>query len=136
MPHDKFGAEVKAGDQVVLRCKVLSVQAHADFCNCTLETVEPLHPGQHKTAVTCNAGQVELAGAPVGLSLDEVKGLAQHAVNLLESHGEHAVNTAVGILRLVRFAAARDMLGVFAQLNQTSVDVKALIAAVRAEFGL
>lgn len=61
MPHDVNGDEVKAGDLVTVRCKVISVSASPDYCNLTLETVEPMHPGDSPVMITLNAKQVEKA---------------------------------------------------------------------------
>lgn len=58
MPHDKFGIELKPGDMVMIQATVLSVQPGEEFCNVSLETVEPMYPGTHKTAITANAKQV------------------------------------------------------------------------------
>lgn len=59
MPHDKNGQLLQDGDMVVVRCVVKSVQAHEEYCNVTLETVEPMYPSDRKDTITVNAKQVE-----------------------------------------------------------------------------
>ncbi len=58
MPHDKHGNELKVGDKVTIECEVKNVDPHEDYCNLTVETVEPMHPGEDKTGITLNAKQV------------------------------------------------------------------------------
>lgn len=77
----------------------------------------------------------QMMGA-AGFSWDDVLVQAQHVVHLLQTEGDTALAIVTGTLKLVRYIAARDMLNVFAQLNATTVDVQALIAAIKAEFGL
>lgn len=64
MPHDKNGAELQAGDFVSLLCKVKSVQANTDYCNCVLETAEVMSPGGSKTAVVVNTKQTIKVATP------------------------------------------------------------------------
>lgn len=69
MPHDRNGRELKAGDRVLVPCVVREVYSGEEFCNVTLDTVEPMFPGEHRTALTLNARQVLLEqgeGAPAG----------------------------------------------------------------------
>lgn len=58
MPHDKNGTELKVGDTVQVAAKVLSIQPTEDYCNLSLETVEPMYPGDTKSSLTLNAKQV------------------------------------------------------------------------------
>ena len=64
MPHDINGRELKAGDIVTVRFRVKSVQANDEFCNCNLETLEPMFPGNHTTQLTVNTKQSEWAETP------------------------------------------------------------------------
>jgi hypothetical protein len=59
VPHDKNGERVRVDDLVTVRCRVTAVSLGDDFCNVSLETVEPMHPGDHKTGISLNARQVE-----------------------------------------------------------------------------
>lgn len=61
MPHDKNGNQLSPGDNVIVRATVVRVDAGEDYCNIQLETVEPMFPGEHKSAITLNAKQVEKA---------------------------------------------------------------------------
>lgn len=63
MPHDCKGVELKVGDTVFVPCKVLSVQTGTEYCNLTVETIEPMFPGKDKTCVTLNTKQVEKCGS-------------------------------------------------------------------------
>jgi hypothetical protein len=66
MPHDINGNLLKEGDQVSCLFVVKSITTGEEYCNVTLETVEPMYPGTHKTTLTANAKQVALIPAPVG----------------------------------------------------------------------
>lgn len=59
MPHDRNNQELKAGDRVNIACVVKEVHTGTDYCNITLETVEPMYPGNHKTTLVLNTKQVE-----------------------------------------------------------------------------
>ncbi len=61
MPHDLNGKPVVEGDMVIVRFKVVSVTTGEEYCNASLETLEPMYPGEHKTALTVNTRQVEIA---------------------------------------------------------------------------
>ena len=64
MPHDINGMKLEAGDEVVVRCTITSVQPGTDYCNLSLETVEPMFPGDHKSSFTLNGKQVQRLQAP------------------------------------------------------------------------
>lgn len=74
--------------------------------------------------------------ASVGLSWDGILDVGQHVINLLESQGQLALGIVDNLVKMVAAVSGRDFLTVFALLNQTVVDVQALIAAIKAEFGL
>jgi hypothetical protein len=59
MPHDKNGALISEGDKVLVRCTVKSVTPGEEYCNVTLETVEPMYPSTNKDTIVLNAKQVE-----------------------------------------------------------------------------
>ena len=73
--------------------------------------------------------------ASVNLSWLGVVDTVEHILNLLESQGQAAVGIARNLLKLVAAVSSRDMIAVFAIANETYVDVAALIAAIKAEFG-
>jgi hypothetical protein len=60
MPHDKNGKELKVGDRVNVEYEVTAVHTGEEYCNVSLQTVEPMFPGDSKTPATLNAKQVEL----------------------------------------------------------------------------
>jgi hypothetical protein len=60
MPHDKHGNKLNSGDIVIVRFTVKDVYDGTDYCNLSLETVDPMYPGENKTALTLNTQQVEL----------------------------------------------------------------------------
>ena len=62
MPHDVNGKLLQLNDRVYLPCIVKGLQAGDEYCNCTLESVYPMYPGNSKTAVTVNTKQVAKQG--------------------------------------------------------------------------
>lgn len=62
MPHDLTGRELQVGDTVWVPAKVTRIHAGEDYCNLSLETTEPMFPGNDKSALTLNARQVLLQG--------------------------------------------------------------------------
>jgi len=58
MPHDAAGNLIQKGDLVKVTFVVKDVYASDEYCNCSLETVAPMYPGEHKTALTVNTKQV------------------------------------------------------------------------------
>lgn len=59
MPHDVNGTRIEVGDEVIVRCKVTQISPGEDYCNATLETVEPMKPSGTPYTITLNAGQTE-----------------------------------------------------------------------------
>lgn len=72
----------------------------------------------------------------VKLSWVDVNTQVQHCLNLLNNHGADVLNVVNGTMKLVSLAVGRDFPGVFAQLNQEYVDIKALKDAIAAEFNI
>lgn len=62
MPNDKNGALVKVGDTVIVPCVITSITEGTEYCNVTMETVEPMYPGDSKNTIVLNAKQVEKTG--------------------------------------------------------------------------
>jgi len=58
MPHTKTGEEIKVGDRVIVEFKVKSLTLDENYCNVTLETVEPMFPGEYNIGLTLNAKQI------------------------------------------------------------------------------
>ncbi len=61
MPHDANGRVIQKGDRVDVPCVVTSISTGEEYCNCSLETVHPMYPGEYKTGITVNAKQVVLS---------------------------------------------------------------------------
>jgi hypothetical protein len=61
MPHDKNGKALQVGDAVIVRAVVAQVCESPDYCNVTLKTVEPMHPGDLRSSLVLNTRQVEKA---------------------------------------------------------------------------
>ncbi|MCU1285902.1 MAG: hypothetical protein JWO13_2252 [Acidobacteriales bacterium] len=61
MPHDKNGALLKVGDEVIIRAKVESLNTGAEYCNVNVKTNEPMFPSDQPTTIVLNTRQVELA---------------------------------------------------------------------------
>jgi hypothetical protein len=56
--HDKNGVLLEVGDLVIVPCRVIEAQAHTEYCNLKLETVEPMHPSDRKDTLVVNTKQV------------------------------------------------------------------------------
>lgn len=74
--------------------------------------------------------------AAVGLSWPDVETQVHHVLNLLQTQGDAALEVVKGLIKLVKLATARDMFGVMAQLQKSTVDIQALITAIKEEFEL
>lgn len=66
MPHDKNGNLLEVGDDVIIRAKVTQVHTGEEYCNLSLESVEPMYPGDSKNQFTLNTKQVEKSTVEVG----------------------------------------------------------------------
>jgi hypothetical protein len=60
MPHDADGHILREGDVVYIPAKITVINPMEDYCNLSLESVEPMYPGEHKAFFTANARQVLL----------------------------------------------------------------------------
>ena len=60
MPHDKLFMRLQEGDIVIVECKVVKILEGDEFCNVTLDTVEPMHPSQSRTTISLNSRQVQI----------------------------------------------------------------------------
>lgn len=58
MPHDKNGNLVEVGNTVMIPCKVKSITMDEQFCNLTVETIDPMPPYNDKQTITLNTKQV------------------------------------------------------------------------------
>lgn len=64
MPHDKNGALLKEGDEVVIRARIKSISSNVGFCNATLVTSSPIvdddgKPVGYENTLTINTNQCE-----------------------------------------------------------------------------
>lgn len=57
MPHLKGGQPAVVGQRVLIPATITAVHAGTDYCNMTVETDEPMHPGNTKTTISLNTGQ-------------------------------------------------------------------------------
>lgn len=79
---------------------------------------------------------------PVKLSLDDVKqwfsvdGAVQHALNLLNTQGEKAIDAVRQIFVGIEALTRRDLFGVFAALNKVHANVSEIVSAIKAEFNV
>ena len=60
MPHDRFGNEVRVGDDVVIHGTVRSVTLSDGYCNISVETDELMYPGNEKSIIYLNSKQVDV----------------------------------------------------------------------------
>jgi hypothetical protein len=58
MPHDRDGELLKVGDEVNIPCRVKEIQMTEEFCNCTLESNQPMYPGNNRSSFVVNTKQV------------------------------------------------------------------------------
>lgn len=59
MPHDAKGNLLQLNDRVMIPGVIKNLQAGDEYCNCTVETIYEMHPGNNKIAITLNTKQVE-----------------------------------------------------------------------------
>lgn len=71
-----------------------------------------------------------------GVNWDDVTGTVTRVIHLLEAIGPTAISLAKTAMLGIKAATGRDMLGVFAALNDAVDDVTVIIAAIKAEFDL
>jgi hypothetical protein len=62
MPHDVNGRLLKVGDRVTVTCLITGISQSENYCNLSLETVQPMAPGTYKSQLSLNTKQVELIG--------------------------------------------------------------------------
>ncbi len=72
----------------------------------------------------------------VGLGWPDIVNVGQHLLNLLETQGQAALEIVRDVMLLVKATTSGDYLEIFRLLNQTVVDITALIQAVKDEFGI
>lgn len=72
----------------------------------------------------------------VGLDWLGVNGVVEHVIHLLETEGPQAAKVCRDILKLVQGITGRDLSGIVAALSAGVVDVRKIVADVRAEFGI
>lgn len=60
--HDKNGTPLQKGDTVLIEARITDVQAHEDYCNCTLAIGSDEPHGAHNvtSSVTLNTKQTLL----------------------------------------------------------------------------
>lgn len=72
----------------------------------------------------------------VGMSWTDITVFVEHLISLLESHGPMMINMVRNGLKMVQAITDRDLSEIIKLTMQFNVDIRALIAAIRAEFGL
>ena len=58
MPHDRDGTLLKVGNTVMVPARVKELNDTEEYCNVTLETLQPMHPGNSRSTLVLNAKQV------------------------------------------------------------------------------
>ena len=58
MPHDRDKKELRVGDLVNIAARIIEIHQTAEFCNVTLETLQPMPPSGSLTRLHLNAMQV------------------------------------------------------------------------------
>jgi hypothetical protein len=64
MAQDARGSELRPGDVVLVRFRILEVSAREDGGNVILETAIPMYPSQAKSQISLNGRQVEVLWGP------------------------------------------------------------------------
>ena len=57
--HDKNGKPLVKGDKVTVQFVIRECSPDHDFCNCTLDTIEPMPGNGHRCCLVLNTKQVE-----------------------------------------------------------------------------
>ena len=86
-------------------------------------------------AFSTSAPVPEPMGA-VGLDWTGVRAYAEKAIKLIQDHGHEFLDMIDAGFRAFKAITSRDMLGIFAALNDVTVDLQKLIAAIKDEFGI
>lgn len=60
MPHDRDGKLLGVGDSVLIPARIVSITDTEEYCNVSLETSQPMFPGDSRSSITLNAKQVVL----------------------------------------------------------------------------
>lgn len=58
MPHDRDGTLLKVGNTVMVPARVKEIHDTEEYCNVTLETLQPMYPGNSYSTIVLNAKQV------------------------------------------------------------------------------
>jgi hypothetical protein len=58
MPHDRDGELVKVGDKVNIPAIVTAIQTGEEYCNISVQPVEPMYPSDRHDTITFNSKQV------------------------------------------------------------------------------
>lgn len=84
-----------------------------------------------------------VSSAPVTTAMDKcgvdwpgVSDTINHVIHLLETQGTTVVRIVRTTMAGIAALTGRDMIGVFAAIQSDTADVKMIIAAIKAEFGL
>jgi hypothetical protein len=115
MPHDKNGAPLQVGDEVLIRAKVERIYPDAATCNGQFRTVETMTPDSSAgDLITINCHQVEKVDV-VGPELDTVASDEEPIGQRLE-----ALTETVNRLCLAMNGLATAVLGTKAMAESTS----------------
>lgn len=60
MPHDRDGKLLGVGDSILVPARITGIHDTEEYCNVTLETLQPMFPGDSRSTITLNAKQVVL----------------------------------------------------------------------------
>jgi hypothetical protein len=58
MPHDRDGKLLEIGDMVNIPATVTAIQTGAEYCNISVQPVEPMYPSDRHDTITLNTKQV------------------------------------------------------------------------------
>lgn len=165
MPHTKDGMEVVQGNTYNLPVRVTSVQSAPEYCNCNIETVEPMFPTNQPTLIVVNTKQLlaiqvthqpppgvadpmsqpiddlgrpkaQLQAQVVGLGIPDVVDFARHAVNVLKKAGDAAIEVIQAGFKMYSAFTDRDLGKILSAFNEAQDRVQSVINAIREEFQL
>jgi hypothetical protein len=67
MPQDRKDQPVRVGDFVMIPAMVTEIQSNDEFINVVVETLESMHPAEHKTKIVLNSHQIEVVRPSVSV---------------------------------------------------------------------
>lgn len=135
--HTKDGHGVAVGDKLWLEVEVTNTTGGTEYCNCDVETVEPMFPGQNKNHLVINTKQA-VKEPPLVANFDfgQFVDYGQKALHVLQKAGDAGIDLVKQSMVMYKAITKKDMVGIFTALNDGKRDVTAIMDAIKAEFNI